>query len=85
MMSISYIYIYEFRSWEPADARGDLGGGGVDPAQLHRLPVGQRVHRVERDVEPGPGLVDRQHVDRAPAVAELPACAALYFGFVISN
>lgn len=51
----------------------DLLESGVDAAEELRLPVGEVVHRLERDVEPGVGVVDREHVDAPAVVGQRPA------------
>lgn len=61
---------------QTARGRGNLLRGDIDPAQLLRLVVRQRIHRRKRDVEARVGMVDREDIDALALVGELPARAA---------
>ena len=65
-------------SLKPANAGGDLVDGGLDDAELHRLAVGELVHRLEGDVEARAGVVDGEDFNGLAVVAQLPARAALF-------
>ena len=65
------------RPLKPANAGGDLVDGGLDDTELHRLAVGELVHRLEGDVEARASVVDGEHVDGVAPVRELPAWAAV--------
>ncbi len=53
-----------------------LHSRSLDPPKRHSLSVSEGVHRGERDVESGAGMVDGQDVDAASVVGEGPAGAA---------
>ena len=63
-------------SLQAAVLGGDLGGLGVDTAELSSLAVGEGVHGIEGDVEASSGVVDGKDVDGLALVLELPASAA---------
>ena len=58
-------------------ARVDLARRHLHDAERVRLAVRELVHRLLGDVEPGPGVVDREHVDRRLVVRQLPARATV--------
>jgi hypothetical protein len=62
---------------KPAVAERGLLHLSVDAAKLDGVPVGQVVHGSEAQVEPGPRVVNGQHVDRLAVVGGRPAGAAV--------
>ncbi|KAI6758400.1 hypothetical protein HG530_010640 [Fusarium avenaceum] len=53
-----------------------LGSGGINPAELDSLVVGESVHRSGRNVETSSSMVDGQDVDALSLVGKLPAGTA---------
>ena len=55
----------------------DLGNIGLDTAEEGGLAVGQVVHGIQRDVQPGGGVIDGEDVDGLSVVGGRPAGSAL--------
>ena len=50
-----------------------LRGRGVDPSEGHSLTVCEGVHRLQRDVEAGVGVINREDVNAPAVVGQPPA------------
>jgi len=55
----------------------DLGNISLDTAEEDSLAVGQVVHGIQRDVQPGGRVVDGEDVDGLSVVGRRPAGSAL--------
>lgn len=53
--------------------RSDLGSVCVDASKEDCISFGQRVHCGQCDIEPSPGMINREHIDAGAIEGEFPA------------